>query len=150
MIKYQLFLLFAVNQFCFTSAACPSHWMRFANNCYLFVIRYPLDWINAMTFCKAYRAKLAEVKSASENNFLQHEARRLKGSFWLGATDVIMEGTWRWISTDTILSYSAWLPKQPDNHESKEHCLHLLNTYQSKWNDVACDKKFNFICEKSA
>ncbi|XP_062581589.1 uncharacterized protein LOC134243346 [Saccostrea cucullata] len=129
---------------------CTSQWMRFSNKCYLFVTRYPLNWINAMTFCKAYGAKLAEVKSASENNFLRHEAKRLRGSFWLGGSDIIMEGTWKWMTSDTRIYYFTLIPGQPDNHRGNEHCLHLVSSHLNYWNDDACNKKYNFISEKSA
>ncbi|XP_062569281.1 perlucin-like [Saccostrea cucullata] len=150
MMRYPFLLLFLINQFWFTSARCPSHWMRFSNKCYLFVNRYPLDWINAMIFCKAYGAKLAEVKFSSENSFLRHEARRLGGSFWLGASDIIMEGTWKWMSSKTRLYYSAWQSGQPNNYGNTQHCLHLYSRFKYRWNDDHCYKKHNFICEKAA
>nr|XP_034329968.1 C-type lectin domain family 2 member D2-like [Crassostrea gigas] len=77
------------------SADCPDNWIRFADSCYLFMTRYPMQWIEAMTFCKTFDAKLAEVETAPEDTFLRHEANVYKAfeeSFWIGGSDLIAEG----------------------------------------------------------
>ncbi|XP_062592343.1 galactose-specific lectin nattectin-like [Saccostrea cucullata] len=149
MKRYQCLWLLMINEIWNVSAGCPDHWMRFSNKCYLFVTRYPLEWIDAMTFCKTNGAKLAEVKSSSENYFLQHEARRLKGSFWLGGSDIIMEGVWKWMDSNKRFYYSAWPRGQPDNYRGREHCLHFFGGYHYVWNDTECNRRSNFICEKA-
>ncbi|XP_062612325.1 perlucin-like protein [Saccostrea cucullata] len=136
------------------SARCPNHWIRYSNNCYLFVTRYPMEWIDAMTFCKAYGAKLAEIKSSSVNYFLKHEARRLtrgSGRYWLGAIDIFSEGVWKWTSSNTRVYYSNWGRGEPNNVGSKgEHCAQLFSSHKFAWNDGRCHERHNFICQKSA
>ncbi|XP_061171686.1 ladderlectin-like [Saccostrea echinata] len=131
------------------SAGCPNHWIRYGKYCYLFVTRYPMEWIDAMTFCKTYGAILAEVKSSSVNTFLRHEARRLTGIFWLGGSDMFIERSWKWMSSNTRFYYSTWGHGEP-NDSGGEHCVQLHSSFNYAWNDAKCQNRFNFICQKAA
>ncbi|XP_062594004.1 perlucin-like, partial [Saccostrea cucullata] len=131
-------------------AACPNHWMRYSNNCYLFVTRYPMEWIDAMTFCKAYGAILAEPKTYYVNDFLRHEARRLRGYFWLGGSDIFIERTWMWMGSNTRIKFSAWGPGEPNNSGGSEHCMLVAENVNYLWNDGHCQSRLKFICEKPA
>ncbi|XP_062585003.1 perlucin-like protein isoform X2 [Saccostrea cucullata] len=134
------------------SARCPNHWIRYSNSCYLFVTRYHLEWIDAMTFCKAYGAILAEAKSSSVNNFLKHEARRLthnSGVFWIGGTDIFIERAWKWMGSNTRFYYSNWWRGEPNNYSGGEHCVQLHSSYNYAWNDATCQDRNKFICQKN-
>lgn len=75
---------------------------------------------------------------------------------WVGGTDMIEEGKWAWFPGNEPVTYTDWLPTEPDNklHSSleKEHCMTLSpsshNFYQ--WSDEICSKLLNFICERIA
>ncbi|XP_048751664.2 snaclec dabocetin subunit alpha-like [Ostrea edulis] len=58
-------------------AECPDDWIKHSGSCYIVVTRYPMQWINAMSFCKTYGATLAEIESAAEDRFLQDQAKSL-------------------------------------------------------------------------
>ena len=67
---------------------------------------------------------------------------------WLGATDVVQEGVWRWI-TGEAWTYSNWLPGEPNNHFPGEHYLHFFAHPNSPdpmaptWNDEFNEYPYN-------
>lgn len=75
---------------------------------------------------------------------------------WVGGTDMMEEGKWAWFPGNEPVTYTDWLPTEPDNklHSSleKEHCMALSpsshNFYQ--WSDEICSELLNFICERIA
>jgi C-type mannose receptor len=69
-------------------------------------------------------------------------------TYWLGANDVTLEGTWVWIKKDEyVQEYAPWAPGEPNNEGKSEHCLGLFDRYQYKWNDAPCNEQQGFICE---
>lgn len=67
--------------------------------------------------------------------------------FWIGLTDILVEGEWVWMSTQTTAHYTNWWPGEPNNDQA-EDCGSLFSDYSFKWNDAKCLLKYNFICEK--
>lgn len=70
------------------------------------------------------------------------------GIFWLGGTDVQIEGEWVWTgNVQAMGSYRNWAPGEPNNANGNEHCLEMDMGGQYHWNDNNCENRFNFICE---
>ncbi|KAJ8319624.1 hypothetical protein KUTeg_002826 [Tegillarca granosa] len=68
--------------------------------------------------------------------------------YWLGGTDIAVEGHWEWASSGQQFDYTHWHPGQPDNANSNEHCLDMTGHMDFDWNDMVCTLKFYFICER--
>lgn len=64
-------------------------------------------------------------------------------------TDILVEGEWVWMSTQTTAHYTNWWPGEPNNDHA-EDCASLHSDYSYKWNDADCLVKYNFICEKES
>lgn len=64
-------------------------------------------------------------------------------------TDILVEGEWVWMSTQTIAHYTNWWPGEPNNDHA-EDCASLHSDYSYKFNDAHCLVKYNFICEKES
>nr|XP_022293350.1 perlucin-like [Crassostrea virginica] len=129
---------------------CSAPWVPFQSSCYVFATGYPEDWTEAGAFCSRLGAKLAEIETVEENNFLRlHAFEMHAGShFWVGGTDVLVDGQWIWISTQEKMQFTDWLPGEP-NGGLREGCLMLVsgsNNYH--WNDANCHSQQSFICEK--
>ena len=66
---------------------------------------------------------------------------------WLGAHDLVTEGSWFWADSVTNVSagYTDWHPGQPDNSGSQD-CMVVRKDYHN-WDDEHCDLKCHFICQ---
>lgn len=86
-----------------------------------------------------YRAYLAAINSAAENDFILDNFPQVAGElgYWLGGSQsgeaAEPDGGWQWV-TDEAFVYSNWQAGQPDNDEGKENAIHYY-TAPGKWND---------------
>ena len=112
------------------------------------------DWDAAETAAAAltrYGATgyLTTITSEEENDFA---AARLGGAGWMGASDVSVEGAWRWVtgpesgtqfwsgdgSGNTIGgNYANWASGEP-NDSGNEDCAQFLSGGSGEWNDLPC------------
>ena len=78
---------------------------------------------------------------------LSHEKYR---NIWLGATDQAVEGTWVWAQSGAnVDGPTDWFPGEPNDHGSGEDCLEVRhNRRKGQWNDISCDQRKPFICQK--
>ncbi|KAL9704012.1 hypothetical protein quinque_007530 [Culex quinquefasciatus] len=111
-----------------------------------------LTFFEAWHQCRSYGLQLATVKSAEDdaNLKLAYAANNnQKASYWIAGTDIGKPGSYVWITDDTPISYTNFLPNEPNNQGGLEHCLEarLDGTGSSQWNDKNCEAKFRYICE---
>uniref|UniRef100_A0AAZ3PE73 C-type lectin domain-containing protein n=1 Tax=Oncorhynchus tshawytscha TaxID=74940 RepID=A0AAZ3PE73_ONCTS len=96
-------------------------------------------WEKSRKDCLERGADLVIINSNKEQEFLFN----LKKAVWIGLTDSVKEGTWKWY----------WYDKQPDNAgpTQNEDCAEIRNDQLplKAWNDLSCDSKLNWICEKA-
>ncbi|XP_076091875.1 hepatic lectin-like [Mytilus galloprovincialis] len=130
------------------NAGCPFGWYYFSESCYLFS-SYKLDWFRAAASCNAHHSNLVIVESKEEEIFLRNTSMTLKRGFWLDSTDDVVEGYWKWATTEANLTYTDWYPGQPSNGGSThdEDCAHIYPGLSYRWNDVHCTYEEYFICE---
>ena len=106
-----------------------------------------------MVSCASVGAHLPYVETKEENEFLARLSQtksRGKYGLWLGGSDSATEGIWLWEPINTTIgsgTYDEWYPGQPDNYRSKEHCLHMRQSYTWMWNDIRCDFSMTSVCE---
>ncbi|CAL8265981.1 unnamed protein product [Lota lota] len=129
---------------------CPKGWRKFENSCY-HKSNSVNSWENSRKDCMERGGDLVVIDSSQEQKFLSE----YKTTFWIGLSDLEQEGTWKWVDgAPLILSY--WGESQPNNGNNdsqygEEDCAHLhLFGFIIKWNDISCDAKLQWICEKSA
>uniref|UniRef100_A0A671L5N1 Zmp:0000000924 n=1 Tax=Sinocyclocheilus anshuiensis TaxID=1608454 RepID=A0A671L5N1_9TELE len=74
----------------------------------------------------------------------------VKREFWIGLTDIDVEGSWKWVDGSNMTS-GFWASREP-NGGRVENCA---VTYLTKWPDllgwldVKCNNAYQWICEKS-
>ncbi|XP_076091117.1 perlucin-like [Mytilus galloprovincialis] len=127
---------------------CPLGWHHYGSSCFFFSTE-AFNWLDAESSCRAHNARLAEVQSKAQSDYLINMSISVGPgqSYWLGARDDIIEGTWIWASTDEVVTYTNWFPGEP-NGVRGENCLHMYTGEGLKWNDVRCTYTNRFICEK--
>ncbi|MCU0980806.1 MAG: hypothetical protein MUF25_16780 [Pirellulaceae bacterium] len=111
-------------------------------------IDMPLPWRTAKRVCEEVGGHLATVTSAAENGFICRTFATTHVC-WLGATDEVEEGKWRWVTGEPF-SYTKWFAGEPSNSGGLEHYLAMGSTesifvkgqwsfyrFGENWNDHA-------------
>ncbi|XP_033759077.1 perlucin-like [Pecten maximus] len=133
-------------------SGCPNGWETFDGSCY-FIIGITEDWLAASDTCGLFHAHLAVVEDELENNFLKqiinkyHYGQINDRFYWLGATDVFVEGDWRWQSSGHRLNYTNWGPADPNNLHDQDCMLAEFTNTHFFWIDRGCSEKHSFVCE---
>merc|ERR1712227_934060 len=101
-----MFVLFIfLNIICVITSDCPIGWLNGGSNCYHFSAER-LTWGASQEYCWSLGGHLAEFADLEEENaidpFLSEEE-----SYWIGLTDLGLEGTWRWEQSHQTPSYKT-------------------------------------------
>ena len=68
-------------------------------------------------------------------------------SYWIAGNDIKKEG--RWVNqAGKSLKYTFWNKGEPNNYGKKEDCIEVGHHGGFKWNDINCNSKYHFICER--
>ncbi|KAL7384606.1 hypothetical protein ABVT39_005361 [Epinephelus coioides] len=126
---------------------CPAGWRMFSCACYL-LSSGSGSWDEARKDCRGRGADLVVIDSPAEQMFVVPTGTPA----WIGLTDRVEEGTWKWID-GTPLTLSNWVNDQPDNgggdpRWGEEDCANIRP--DKKWNDLSCEASLRWICEKTA
>ena len=96
-------------------------------------------WTTAKSNCAAMGGYLVTVTSSGENSFLFN----LWPSGWIGLTDEVTEGTWRWVTGETY-SYSSWNGGEPNNSGNEDYVQFVSG---GKWNDLNNKSSLPYVIE---
>ena len=98
-----------------------------------------MTWHEAKAFCDAKGGYLATVTSQTENDFVYGNLAALGTPqwSWLGATDELAEGTWKWVTPEPF-SYTNWAGGEPNNCNTENHLMYftLPDGRAGTWNDL--------------
>ena len=64
---------------------------------------------------------------------------------FLDGTDAETEGTFKWMTTDEVLTYTNWVHVNPGD-DTANNCV-AMDTNGGAWNDIGCDSYQNSVCE---
>ncbi|XP_022102814.1 uncharacterized protein LOC110985794 isoform X3 [Acanthaster planci] len=130
--------------------SCPEwHLPGFNGTCYWFY--YTPNGENWFSYerssCLDRGSELLIISSQEELDYILNQTESLAPGqeWWIGYSDVTVEGTWRWMdcsSTDDWQS-TLWAPGEP---AEVEDCATLKGD-SGHINGHRCDEKFFFICE---
>ncbi|XP_074152778.1 mannose-binding protein-like [Sminthopsis crassicaudata] len=93
--------------------------------------------------CSQRNAQLAAPRNAKENKALQELAEKFNKYIYLGISDEVTEGTFRY-QNGQIVSYTNWGRGEPNN-AGNEDCVELQ--ISGTWNDRSCTEKYPVVCE---
>ncbi|KAK7483730.1 hypothetical protein BaRGS_00025051 [Batillaria attramentaria] len=124
---------------------CNHGWVSHNTSCYL--VKHELTtWPDAKVICDVVSAKLVEIETSEENNFLKGLLRENNlHSAWIGLEDFVAEGEFVWSSSGQLAEYKNWESGEPNDFRREQDCGTLLSSGQ--WHDNNCEIKFPFICE---
>lgn len=87
-----------------------------------------MTWTDARQACQNMGGHLVTITSSSENNFIYN----LWPSGWIGLTDEVSEGQWKWVTGEPY-SYSSWNGGEPNNSGNEDYVQFVGG---GKWNDL--------------
>uniref|UniRef100_A0A8C7JYZ5 C-type lectin domain-containing protein n=1 Tax=Oncorhynchus kisutch TaxID=8019 RepID=A0A8C7JYZ5_ONCKI len=124
-----------------TGQYCQEGWRYFDSSLY-FLSTEKKTWEESRQDCLERGADLVIINSREEQTFVFNLHLRA----WIGLTDSVTEGTWKWVD-GTSLTTGYWSAGQPDDR-GQEDCAEI---YFSKddpvttWNDDKCGTNHNWI-----
>jgi Lectin C-type domain len=98
-----------------------------------------MTWTDARQACANMGGYLVTVTSAAENNFIFN----LWPSGWIGLTDEVVEGQWRWVTGEPY-SYSSWNPGEPNNAGNEDYVQFVG---AGRWNDLPNNISLPYVIE---
>uniref|UniRef100_A0A8C7VC12 C-type lectin domain-containing protein n=1 Tax=Oncorhynchus mykiss TaxID=8022 RepID=A0A8C7VC12_ONCMY len=131
---------------------CPEGWQIKLGSSWYFLSTETKTWKESRQDCLKRGADLVIINSDLEQEFLLSFNKRA----WIGLTDSVTEGTWKWVDGTPLTTPSYWYSQQPDNGRDnpkygEEDCVEL-NTESwlpvKAWNDQSCLLNRYWICEK--
>ena len=109
-----------------------------------------MTWPDASNMCSALGGSLVEIHNQEQNLLVKNIVDQHHAVAWMGASDVIKEGTWFWVKSGTpIAGFTDWAPGQPNNRYHHEDCM-VFDWSKGQWNDQSCSLKNPFVCQKVA
>ena len=97
------------------------------------------NWTTARSNCVAMGGHLVTVTSSGENSFLFG----LWPSGWIGLTDEVTEGTWKWVTGETF-SYTNWNSGEPNNSGNEDYIQFVSG---GRWNDLNNSSSLAYVIE---
>ena len=106
----------------------------------------PLTWSQAKDSCASQNGHLATIASQAENEWVWSNLVADSDIVWLGGSDAVTEGQWKWVTGETW-SYSAWHAGEPNSSGNEDGLCMWTNGYgNSDWNDCY-DAPYPYVCE---
>jgi len=96
-------------------------------------------WTTARANCLAMGGHLVTITSSGEQSFIF--GRWPSG--WIGLTDEVSEGTWRWVTGETY-SYTNWNSGEPNNAGNEDYVQFVSN---GRWNDLPNNVSLPYVLE---
>ncbi|XP_055780097.1 C-type lectin domain family 4 member E-like [Salvelinus fontinalis] len=125
---------------------CPQGWKKLGSSCY-YVSTELKSWKESRQDCRDRGADLVVINSQEKQTLVNWLCGR-RNYVWIGLTDSVTEGTWKWVY-DTPLTTKYWNSGQPNGGRA-ENCVYFYSwsSDTGEWWDYYCYYKYRWICEK--
>jgi hypothetical protein len=87
-----------------------------------------MTWTAAKVACENMGGHLVTISNAAENNFVFNTWP----SGWIGFTDEVVEGQWRWVTGEPV-TYTNWNAGEPNNSGNEDYAQFVNG---GRWNDL--------------
>ncbi|XP_015607067.1 uncharacterized protein LOC107273415 [Cephus cinctus] len=127
----------------------PGSTATYNGKCYVFYNRQPLNFRDALAFCRARGGTLVDESNPALQGFISWELWRRHRSdtssqYWMGAVrDQKDRSVWRWTGSGEEVSVSFWSLPQG----SEEDCARYDGSRGWLWSNTPCSARLNYICQ---
>ncbi|XP_035683923.1 sushi, nidogen and EGF-like domain-containing protein 1 [Branchiostoma floridae] len=140
-----------------TPQGCPPSYEFYGDKC-VKLQEHPLDYAAAISKCEAEGARLFNIRSQADNEWLTDQlhlfvsGKLYQRGFWIGLTDEDTEGTFVWEDGTTLCptSYTNWAGDALASNDGTRNCVYISRGYNGKWSIKGCDDKKKSICVTDA
>ena len=116
------------------------------------------SWDSARASCQAIGQgwDLASIRSAEVD---QYVVGLITAEAWIGASDSVLEGTWRWVNDGLSFwrgnapdggalggAYAHWNSTEP-NGGVNSNCARIVPAVGNSWADLECEMPVGALCE---
>uniref|UniRef100_A0A8C6PP07 C-type lectin domain-containing protein n=1 Tax=Nothobranchius furzeri TaxID=105023 RepID=A0A8C6PP07_NOTFU len=141
---------------------CSSGWTHFNSSCYYFSPYEKKTWRDSRADCIRRGSDLVVIDNQQEQMFVSHTIEMMKlintdvwnNGFWIGLTDMNVEGTWEWINNVTEVEPRYWIDGEPNDYHVGEDCAVAVYSADNPWKtryDGGCQRhNIRWICEINA
>ncbi|XP_045073508.1 C-type lectin domain family 4 member E-like [Coregonus clupeaformis] len=128
--------------------SCPEGWRRFGCRCY-YLSTEKKSWEESRQDCLERGADLVIINSEEEQAFIN--GFESVYFVWIGLTDSVTEGTWKWVDGTPLTTPRYWESGEPGGGRV-ENCGEIcyMSSGQRVWRDYMCSFSQEWICEKEA
>ncbi|KAK6324602.1 hypothetical protein J4Q44_G00039440 [Coregonus suidteri] len=123
----------------------PEGWQKFGSSWY-FISTETKTWRESRQNCLKRGADLVIINSDKEQTLIN----RLKtvSHVWIGLTDSVTEGTWKWVDGTPLTTPRYWERGDPSGGV-RENCVLFehRSSGQGTWQDYPCSYNRCWICE---
>lgn len=127
------------------AAPCPPDYLHFAQtgSCYRGV-DVGTPWLDAEAACEYDGGHLVVINSEEEIDVVHLVLPTMS---WIGLTDHVHEGTFRWLTGDAVDAFGVtpWQEEEPNDGGGVQDCT-TLDT-QGLWRDRDCRSLHSYVCE---
>jgi hypothetical protein len=96
-------------------------------------------WTTARSNCSNMGGHLVTITTSGEQSFIFN----LWPSGWIGLTDEVTEGTWKWVTGETY-SYTNWNSGEPNNAGNEDYVQFVSG---GRWNDLPNNVSLPYVLE---
>ncbi|OFY19264.1 MAG: hypothetical protein A2X02_02065, partial [Bacteroidetes bacterium GWF2_29_10] len=116
------------------------------NENYYYSSNYTDTWLNAKKACEDNNGHLVTISSDAENNLVYAIVSGVTDNAFIGLTDQVSEGVWRWVTREPYTTYTKWYGGYPNNSGNKDYVF-MYNNGNKQWMDDAASISRRFILE---
>ncbi len=109
------------------------------------VIEGNFTWQEAKADAETRGGRLAVLNTQAKINYVKSYLTPSDSSVYIGLTDEVQEGQWKWI-TGEVLESNNWLNNQPGGGTSENYAI-IYPNQSSGWNDLPTGLKRAYLLE---
>uniref|UniRef100_A0A8B9GYZ1 Mannose receptor, C type 1b n=1 Tax=Astyanax mexicanus TaxID=7994 RepID=A0A8B9GYZ1_ASTMX len=135
------------------TGGCPSGWVKFQKkvpntyiklgNSFYKIVQTNMTWAEAQSYCEAEGAKLASIRDAFTQSYIELQTYKVGQPLWIGLNSMETHGSFQWIDK-WHLNMERWDSNEPTLDYP---CVYV--NVGGMWKTAQCNQTLYSLCKKS-